>query len=126
MITNSYNPDKQRLEVQYEGNVNVEEIINFIIHDVGEDHKLPRDLKILSDATRAKFNFTAGHIEKITETMQQIIPQFRCVCDAFIIDTALETGLTMIYGQSMKQVKNHYLEVFSTKSAAVTWLNMYA
>jgi hypothetical protein len=125
MITTSFNQKEKRLEVKYIGEITAEEIIDFIVNEVGENIELPRDLKILSDARLARFNFSTDQVARITECMQQYIPKFQCVCDAFVTQTALETGLTMVYGQSMSKVINHYLEVFSTKSAALAWLDKH-
>jgi hypothetical protein len=53
--------------------------------------------------------------------MQEILPSFHCVCDAFLTETPFETAMTLLYRNSMG-VEKHRFETFITERAARKWL----
>ncbi len=122
MITYHFNEKDGILNVKFEGVVSTNDMLNYIL-DLQNDEKLPQKLKILSEATEAKFAEKVGRKEllKFLEENKKSLSQREFVYDAFIVSGSFETALGMIYKELIK-VPNYKFNVFSTKQAALNWL----
>ena len=61
MIEYKFNEELQILEVFYEGNINFNDLIDYR-NSVFSDKSLPRDLRILTDATKSSYNLNPDEI----------------------------------------------------------------
>ncbi len=123
MITAKFNPLTNTLESKFEGNVNLAEIVNYIIA-TKENKAYPRKLKILTDSRKAIFNFSIEDLEIIVEENYKSLENYDFIIDAIIIDGPNNTVLSMLYLELVKTNKYKF-EIFATKSAALDWLNNY-
>jgi hypothetical protein len=123
MVIAQFNPQTNILESKFEGNVILSEIINYIIA-TKENSSYPRKLKILTDSSKAIFNFTIEDLAIIVEENYKSLEKYDLIIDAIIIDDPKNTVLSMLYLELVKTNKYKF-EIFATKSAAIDWLNNY-
>ena len=127
MISTKFNTTDNILETKFEGTIKVEELSDYI-KLVRETKTLPQELKILSDARKGKF---AGKIKR--KDLNHFFDENRitlelgykkCIYDAFIVSSPIEMALGMLY-RNLIQIENYKFNIFSTKEAALTWLNTF-
>ncbi len=121
MISANFNSELGIFELKYSGNVNLEDILEFIRKHLDNNALLPRKLKILTDARQIKFNFMPDDVSEIGREVKSLISQYTCIWDAFITDSPFETAMTLLYKNVMKGY-NHKFKTFITKDAALEWL----
>jgi hypothetical protein len=121
MITQKFNPKTHFLEAVYSGNVSLKEILEYNYH-IRKNKKYPRKLKILTDATEAKFILTKEDLKLISEKVRLMLKDYDTVYDAMILSGAKETAYSVLFKGTAK-IKNYRFQYFSTKKAAVEWLN---
>lgn len=124
MIKKIFNRTTGILEVTFEGKVEIDELIDYII-SVREDESTPKELKILSEATNGKF---ATKVKR--KDLKQFFDENRktleskkkeIIYDAFIVSSAIEMALGMLYRELIK-IENYKVNFFSTREAALKWL----
>ena len=123
MVTAKFNLKTNILESKFEGNVILSEIINYI-KATKENDSYPRKLKILTNSREAVFNFSIEDLECIVEENYKSLEKYNLIIDAIIIDDPKNTVLSMLYLELAK-TKKYKFEIFSTKEAAINWLNNY-
>jgi hypothetical protein len=123
MVTTKFNPNTNILESKFEGNVTLAEIVNYII-ETKKNKAYPRKLKILTDSSKATFNFTIEDLEIIVEENYKSLEKYDLIIDAILVDDPKKTVLTMLYMELAKTNKYKF-EIFATKSAALHWLNNF-
>lgn len=113
------------LETDFEGVIDFEEMFNYIV-SVRENELLPMRLKIYSNASNAKFeeNIKRKDLVRFLNENKITLAQKEFVYDAFVVSGAFEMALGMIY-RELNRIKNYKFEVFSTKEAAINWLQMF-
>ena len=125
MVTSNFNSKTGILETKFEGKVSVKDMLDYIF-SIRKNSNLPSILKIYSDATDAKFeeNVSRKDLEKFLEENRITLAQKAFVYDAFVISSTFETALGMLY-RELNKIENYKFEVFSTKEAAIEWLNKF-
>lgn len=123
MITAKFNQVTNILESKFEGNVTLQEIVNYIIA-TKENNSYPRKLKILTDSREANFDFSIEDLDIIVEENHRSLEKYDLVIEAIIIDSPNNTVLSMLYLE-LAQTNKFKFEIFATKSAALDWLNNY-
>lgn len=123
MITAKFNPLTNTLESKFEGNIILSEIVNYITA-TKENNYYPRKLKILTDSSKAIFNFSIEDLDIIVKENYKSLEKYDFIIDAIIIDDPNNTVLSMLYLELAKTNKYKF-EIFATKSAALNWLNNY-
>ena len=123
MITKKFNLETGILESKFEGEITIKQVTDYII-SLSEDKSLPKKLKIFSDATKGIFseNIAPNDLKEIVEANQKSLAARECIYDAFIISSSIEMALGQLYMEFSKS-ENYYFNLFSTKEAAVKWLN---
>ena len=126
MITKKFNSETGILESKFEGEITIKQVTDYIL-DLSEDKTLPKKLKIFSDATNGVFNheITPNDLKEIVEANQKSIAARECIYDAFIVSSSIEMALGQLYMEFSKS-DNYYFNLFSTKEAAMEWLNSYS
>lgn len=117
-----YNIEKDFIKVLLDGIVRAEEIGRLISDIVQEKEKLPRQLKILIDSRRAKYEAKTSDLQAILKKIVEHHKKFETIKLTVVQQNPYETALSMIMKQMLKGVENVYFEVFSTEQAAVLWL----
>ena len=123
MITYIFNNATGILETKFEGKASIKDIIEYIL-SLSEDESLPKKLKILTDATKGKFSkgVTPKDLTKLVEANKKSLAQRDYIYDAFILTGTLEMALGVLY-KTISSTKKYRFNVFSTKEAAIKWLN---
>ena len=123
MITYNFNKSANILETRIDGFISISEVNRYII-SIREDKSLPARLKILSDASKAKFSekVTKKDLVHLLNENKIVLSKKEFIYDAFIVSTAFETALGMLY-KELNEFKNYRFNIFSTKEAAYEWLN---
>jgi len=121
MISAHFNSELGIFELKYSGNVNLDDILEFIRKHIDNNALLPRELKMLTDARQITFDFVPDDIPKIGTEVKKLISQYTCIWDAFITDSPFETAMTLLYKNAMKGY-SHKFKTFITKDAALEWL----
>lgn len=121
MVKEKFNTTTNILETTYVGNINLSEVVNYIIA-TKNNKQYPRVLKIISDARNAEFNFSIEDLSIIMEENYKSLENYIGIIDAIIVDNPKNTVLTVLY-QELVKTKKYKFEIFATKNAALTWLN---
>jgi len=82
---------------------------------------LPRNLRILEDASQATVIFPVQELPAIAEKLKEVVVEYDSIKHAVIHKTPVNTVYAMIFGQKHAPA-NYRIEVFSTKDAAIAWL----
>ena len=123
MVTTNFNTKTGILESKFEGDINLTAIVNYIIA-TKENSAYPRLLKIITDATKANFNFSIDDLEIILDENYKSLKKYNYIIDAIIIDNPKNTAISMLY-QELAKTNKYKFGVFSTKEAATEWLTIY-
>jgi len=123
MITKTFNNKTGILESKFEGEITIKEVTEYII-SLSEDKTLPKKLKIFSDAAKGNFNenINPNDLKEIVEANYKSLAVRDFIFDAFIISSSLEMALGQLYMEFSK-AENYSFNIFSTKEAAIEWLN---
>lgn len=121
MVISEFNPLTDILEAKFEGHVNLEEILDYII-STKNNKDFPRDLKIITDASQASFNFSYNGLQSIVSENKKSLKQYSSITDAIIVTNPKTTALSILY-QELEKTKKYKFNIFSTKEAAMDWLN---
>ncbi len=125
MITYKFNKEKGIVETAITGNTTIKELIEYIL-TLREDQSLPKKIKILSDAREGYFSSDTDpdDLKKIVEVNYKSLSERVVVYDAFVISSPVETAMGQLY-QEFSKADNYYFNIFSTKEAALKWLNSF-
>lgn len=120
MILTNFNHHKGIIETNFEGDVTIKEIVDYIIA-TKENESYPRFLKILTNATEANMDLSIDDLSIIVEENYKSLKKYDTIIDAIIIEKPKETALTMLYQRLAKNDKYRF-KIFYTKEAAIRWL----
>ena len=120
MINWEYNTDTQILEVYYIGNIIQEEYDNYIFF-LKNSKELPRNLKILTDASNAIYSYKMINFNQVLNEIRILLRSYKCVKNAFLHAKPNETAISMIMENRLK-IDNYQQKIFSTNKAALDWL----
>jgi len=125
MISFNYNKAIGVLETKIEGDTSINDIIKYII-DVREHEMLSGKIKIFTDASNGKFveKVRQNELIKFLEENKKTLAQKEFIYDAFVVSGSFETALGLLY-QELIEVPNYKFKIFSTKEAAINWLNKF-
>lgn len=122
MIQYSFNSEEGFLEVIYDGIIYPEDIISVSTY-ISESKTLPGDLRILTDARKATYDFSLETAEKLIELLEKSIRRYDRIMDAFIHENPRETAYSMLL-EMENRYDNYSHKVFTNREAAVFWLTM--
>ena len=120
MITFDYNNDLQILEVQYIGEIHLKDMMDYG-EMIRNSEVLPRNLKILTDATKAEYKFTVAELKIVLQAMEEQIKPYNSVKTAVIQQKPRETAISFLVDGN-EPIQNYQHKVFSTRKAALHWL----
>ncbi len=111
------------LEVHYEGNLEFSAYAAYI-QAIAENKKLPRKLKILTDARTANYTFAHDDIYRISDLLMAFIHNYEYVIIAMVHARPAETAASMLFNRDSTSLKFRH-EIFNTRQAALNWLNIW-
>ena len=125
MITYRFNKKTAMVESVIEGENTIEDFTNYLL-SLSKEQNFPDILKVFSNGEKGRF---AKHVNpedmyKIANAIQELLKKHKKVYTAFIISTSLETAMAELY-KDFSSSKNYKFKVFSTKEAAIQWLNSF-
>lgn len=123
MVEKRFDPDKNILYVTSKGNIEVEGMMRGI-EFIGQEKSLPRNLKILEDATEAKVAYSHSEIEIIMRSLMKAIDHFESLRHAVVLTDPANTAFAIL-ASLMISKPNYSLQVFSTLKAAEHWLELF-
>ena len=123
MVSAKFNHRTAILESKFEGELTVNELIECSI-TIKENESYPRFLKKLVDFKKAVANFSSNELSLLADEHDKIVEKYDYIVTAIILDTPKETAYAMIYQNLIKNNKSKF-QLFSTREAAVSWLNNY-
>jgi hypothetical protein len=123
MIESNFNHQTGILESKFEGDVGVDDIVGYIV-STKENKTFPRHLKIITDATRARFDFSIKDIETIIKENNASLEKYDFIIDAIVVDSPRVAALSMFY-KELGENEKYTFEIFSTKERALSWLNQF-
>jgi hypothetical protein len=119
-ITYLFNQEKFLLEVIYEGIITLDELVEYG-RQISSEKSLPRNLKIITDATRAKYNISPQEVNIVKEALMRDLEDFESIKFAYVYENPTGVALSLLLEQRMDS-QNFKHKVFSTHSAAIEWL----
>jgi hypothetical protein len=108
------------LEVEYKGAIFADEIIRFWDH-LHVDQRLPRQLRVLTDASQAEYHIQTSDFPGILQAMRVHLKAYEWIKAAFIQTKPKETAFS-IYLENNAIIDNYFHAVFSDRETAMNWL----
>ena len=123
MVVSEFNEQTGILVSTFVGNVNLKEILDYII-STKNNKEYPRDLKIITDSSQAIFDFSFTDLQSIVIENEKSLEQYNSITDAIIVSDPNSTALSMLYQELEKNIKYKF-NIFATKKASLQWLNQF-
>jgi hypothetical protein len=120
MINHHFDPIEGILYVQSEGKINPNEMIGGLKR-LKSEKGLPRDLKILEDASKGRADFGTGDMLLLMNKLDDHFQNFDSVRHAVIHQDPLSTALAELAAQKNTILK-YRIRVFSSVTMAKKWL----
>jgi hypothetical protein len=92
------------------------------IEKVGDDSNLPKQLKIITDARNAIFEFMPEDIDALANSVEKYMGKFVHIKEALIQSDPFVTALTVLYQLKLSKLENFEYQIFSTIEAATDWI----
>ncbi|MDE5424104.1 hypothetical protein L3073_17965 [Ancylomarina sp. DW003] len=121
MVISEFNPATGILESSFEGDVSLNEILEYIIA-TKKNKSFPRNLKIRTDSSKAVFDFSIHDLNAIIIENEKSLKKYDSITDAIIVSDPKTTALAMLF-QELEKNPKYKFEIFSTKEAAEDWLS---
>ncbi len=121
MIEYEFNEELKILEVAFIGAIDLKELIRYG-EMIRNDSSLPRDLRILTNATTAIYHLSADDVTEMMVVLKDQIKPYRFVKTAVLQEKPVETAISMLV-DTREPIHNYEHKVFSTRQAALKWLN---
>lgn len=121
MITINYNTESKILTNTLIGTIGIAEVLDMYSR-VEQYGSLPSNLRIIIDSQKARYTFTEKELQGIADAIKHLLTKFDSIQEAIIQSSPYETAMAVLYEQ-MVNYKNFRFKAFSTKEAAIAWLN---
>ncbi|MFC2103915.1 STAS/SEC14 domain-containing protein [Bacteroidota bacterium] len=107
--------------VIFEGKITFEEIVNYL-KDFSDLEDLPNDLLLLYDLSNVELNFAPAEIKMISHVADLSTQKYSSIKTAFLVDKPKMTAYSTLFSNLADEIKTQR-KIFSTKEAALEWLN---
>ncbi|MBI9052399.1 MAG: hypothetical protein JEY96_01190 [Bacteroidales bacterium] len=122
MIKVDFNIKNGYLDSIFIGDIRKEDLIEYI--DATKINELyPRKLKILTDSKKANMLLSKSDLKDVVDANLKSLQQYDYIIDAIVTKNPKETAYSFMY-KELSATKKYRFEVFSTRDAAVEWLEM--
>ena len=117
------NTEGSLLQTKQEGKVYLEDMLKGL-QLIKASTQLPRNLKILEDSRQAQVMFSVKDLEFLLDNLDEAAANYESIKHAVLLTNPLSTVFAMLINS--KKYTNHYeLKVFTTREAAISWLNSF-
>ncbi|MCB0281555.1 MAG: STAS/SEC14 domain-containing protein [Calditrichae bacterium] len=123
MYSYSYDKETCLLKVDFFNTMTLDDFKNYL-DEFRTLSFLPKSLKILYDLSDCELSLKPPEVKVISEISEQLNADFDRIYSAYIVNKPLETALTIIFSNAVKN-PNFRRRVFSTEEAARSWLKQY-
>lgn len=120
MIEYKFNQKIQVLEVSYKGEITLSDLITYG-ENIKNDKSLPRDIKILTDATSANYQISPTDVEEMLKLLKEQVKPYKSVKSAVFHNKPHETAISYLVDNG-KSIPNYKHKAFSSREAALYWL----
>ena len=121
MVKSEFNNKTGILESKFEGELKIQDALDYI-KATKNNKTYPRDLKILTDTRQSDFNVSILDLQTITIENEKTLENYNSITEAIIVTDPNSTATSMFY-KGLIRSKNFKFNLFSTKEAALEWLN---
>ncbi|MDN3665277.1 hypothetical protein ACFFU1_03475 [Algibacter miyuki] len=124
MIHSVYNHQTQILETEFKDVVSTKDLVRYLLHF--KSNKLyPRQLRSIVDATDVVVTFTFKDLQLCNQAKTKSLEDYAFVASAVVISNPATAAISTLYG-AIAQNKKYKYKVFSTRSAALSWLDGFS
>lgn len=120
MVYYVFDDEKNILNTQFEGEVSLKEIINYI-NSTRQNKKYPRELRIITDSRRSKMTFTKDELTKIVNANNKSLKEYDNIIDAIIVENTQDAVLSLFY-QELSKADNYKFKIFTNYNKALDWI----
>jgi hypothetical protein len=120
MIEYYLNSETQILEVTYKDDICIKDLLEYG-EMIKKNRTYPRNLKILTDATFAKYILEPTDVNLMLKALKEQIQPYESVKSAVFHNKPRETAISHLVNL-WGPIPNYQHKVFSTKEAALLWL----
>ena len=120
MITHHYNAELKILEVFYIGDIYINDLLEYG-EMIRTNDSLPRDLKILTNASEATYHLSMQEISFMMDVLKMQIVPYNSVKTAVIQEKPIETAISMLVDIG-SPIPGYSHKVFATRHGALDWL----
>ena len=122
MIEYKFNEIEETLYITVSGTFGIEHMFKEI-DSFANDNSLPRNLKILEDASNLSVTFTEEEIQSIIERLKSHLFKFNSIRHAVVHLDPVNTAFAMMVSERLSG-DNYILKVFSDEEYALHWLSI--
>ena len=122
MIEYKFNEIEETLYITVSGTFGIEHMFKEI-DTFANDNSLPRNLKILEDASNLSVTFTEDEIQLIIERLKSHLFKFNSIRHAVVHLDPVNTAFAMMVSERLSGDK-YLLKVFSSEEYALHWLRI--
>lgn len=123
MITSIFNNTLNILETEFKDDISADDVLDYIT-DFKENKVYPRKLKKIIIATNARFNFSFKDLQKFDDGKNESIKSYETVMTAIIVANPETAAITSLY-ESIAASDNYKFNIFSSREAALFWLDSF-
>ncbi|MFA8434649.1 MAG: hypothetical protein ACEPOZ_09050 [Marinifilaceae bacterium] len=120
IIFREYDEGMNLFCIEMSGRIQLYEIMEFL-DKILSDNSLPRQLRIIEDATSADFCFDIEDSWYVRELLEIQSKKFLSLRYAMLRETPMQTAYAMMLDYE-NNIKNCHTKVFFTKHGALQWL----
>ena len=122
MIEYKFNEIEETLYITLSGTFGIEHMFKEI-DSLANDNSLPRNLKILEDASNLSVTFTEEEIQSIIERLKSHLFKFNSIQHAVVHLDPVNTAFAILVSERLSG-DNYILKVFSDEEYALHWLSI--
>lgn len=123
MIISEYNNELGILFTKFINVISLKEAVDYQ-QSLINNKKLPRILRIFTNTTESTFNFPIENLEIIVKGNIKMLEVYDYIFEAVIVNCPKKTSYAYIY-QDLLNITKFEIEIFSTKKAAMNWLEKF-
>ncbi|GAA4235161.1 hypothetical protein GCM10022291_16330 [Postechiella marina] len=123
MISSTFKPKLNILQTEFKNVVTSQEVLEYL-KSFKDNTTYPRQLRTIVDATNASFSFSYKSLKQFNSARIESLKNYNIVVTAVVISNPATAAISTLYGAIARGKKYKY-KVFSTRSAALKWIESY-
>lgn len=110
--------------IEATGNMNICDYKNLFNRLEELDARLISEMNIIFDASEIKANYSVSELMQIEKPFVEATHKFEYLKFAKIVNSPLETALSIVFSENIRYLRNVELKIFNTKEEALRWINL--